>query len=183
MTTNGSEPISLARDCPAILIPSGRPVTLPKGSTVSVVQTLGGSYTVRTDRGWLARIGDHDADALGYEGSERCDERTRGPERFDLEAVIEQLRGVYDPEIPINVVDLGLIYGCDAYEAPGGQRVEIKMSMTAPGCGMGDVLKADAEARVRTIPGVAEVDVELVWDPPWTMARMSEAARLELGFY
>lgn len=183
MTAARPEPLSLTRDCPAILIPSGQPVILPQGSPVVVVQTLGGSYTVRTDRGWLARIGDQDADALGYQREAPSEERSAAPASFDLDAVIEELRGVYDPEIPINVVDLGLIYACEAHETPGGQRVEIKMSMTAPGCGMGDVLKADAEARVRTVPGVAEVHVELVWDPPWSMARMSEAARLQLGLY
>ncbi|MGH9094091.1 MAG: putative Fe-S cluster assembly protein SufT [Acidimicrobiales bacterium] len=177
------EPLGLTRDCPAIVIPSGQPVTLPEGSRVLVVQTLGGSFTVRTDRGWLARIAERDADALGYQPVSPGQNPPGRSEQFDLEAVIDELRGVYDPEIPINVVDLGLIYACDAHQAPGGQRVGIKMSMTAPGCGMGDVLKADAEARVATVPGVVEVDVELVWDPPWTMARMSEAARLELGLY
>lgn len=183
MTPTRSEPRSLTRDCPAILIPSGQPVTLPEGSSVVVVQTLGGSFTVQTERGWLARIGDGDADALGIEAVVSPEVRPGGPASFDPEAVIEELRGVYDPEIPVNVVDLGLIYACEAHETPAGQRVEIKMSMTAPGCGMGDVLKADAEARVRTVPGVAEVDVELVWDPPWSMDRMSDAARLQLGLY
>lgn len=183
MTAARSESLFLTRDCQAILIPSGHPVTLSEGSPVVVVQTLGGSYTVRTDHGWLARIGDHDADALGYQRVGPSEERSDAPEAFDPQAVTEALRGVYDPEIPINVVDLGLIYACDAHETSGGQRVEIKMSMTAPGCGMGSVLKADAEALVRTVPGVAEVHVELVWDPPWTIARMSDAARLELGLY
>jgi probable FeS assembly SUF system protein SufT len=103
---------------------------------------------------------------------------------FDIERVIEQLKTVFDPEIPINVVDLGLIYECDTHQlADGSHRVEIKMSMTAPGCGMGDVLREDARSRVQTVPGVSEVDVELVWDPPWDMSRMSDAARLELGMY
>ena len=97
--------------------------------------------------------------------------------------MIEQLKTVFDPEIPVNVVDLGLVYACDAHPIDGGQRVEIKMSMTAPGCGMGDVLKEDARARVREVPGVVEVDVEIVWDPPWDKSRMSEAARLELGMF
>ncbi len=183
MTPSRSEPIVLARDCPAVLIPSGEPVTLPKGNTVLVVQTLGGSFTIRTERGWLARIAERDADAVGLQPVEARSKRPEAPDRFERDAVIEELRGVYDPEIPINVVDLGLIYACDAYERPGGWRIEIKMSMTAPGCGMGDILKADAEARVLTVPGVSEVNVELVWDPPWTIARMSEAARLQLGLY
>ncbi len=102
---------------------------------------------------------------------------------FDISQVIDQLKTVFDPEIPVNVVDLGLIYACEAEALPqGGHRVEIKMSMTAPGCGMGDVLREDAIARVKSVPGVNEVDVELVWDPPWDMSRMSDAARLQLGF-
>jgi probable FeS assembly SUF system protein SufT len=103
---------------------------------------------------------------------------------FDLERVIEQLKTVFDPEIPINVVDLGLIYECVAQPlADGSHRVEIKMSMTAPGCGMGDVLKDDARSRVQMVPGVSEVDVELVWDPPWDLSRLTDVARLELGMY
>jgi probable FeS assembly SUF system protein SufT len=101
-----------------------------------------------------------------------------------MERVMAQLRTIYDPEIPVNVVDLGLIYSCEARQlADGTYRVEIEMSMTAPGCGMGDVLRDDALARVQVVPGVSEVHVELVWDPPWDMDRMSEAARLELGMY
>lgn len=97
-------------------------------------------------------------------------------------AVVEALKTVYDPEIPVNVVDLGLIYACDARPLPdGSHRVKIQMSMTAPGCGMGDVLKDDALSRVQTVPGVSDVDIELVWDPPWDPSRMSEAARLQLG--
>ena len=103
---------------------------------------------------------------------------------FELQQVIDQLKSVFDPEIPINVVDLGLVYGCEAQPlADGTCRVEIKMSMTAPGCGMGDVLKADAHDKVQTISGVSDVDIELVWDPPWDPSRMSDAARLELGMY
>jgi probable FeS assembly SUF system protein SufT len=103
---------------------------------------------------------------------------------FELEQVTEQLKTVFDPEIPINVVDLGLIYACDAHQlADGTHRVEIKMSMTAPGCGMGDVLRDDVRARVRGVVGVSEVDVELVWDPPWDQSRLTDGARLELGLF
>lgn len=110
------------------------------------------------------------------------DDARDGDTDFALEHVIDQLKTVFDPEIPINVVDLGLIYSCDAQPLPDGtHRVEIKMSMTAPGCGMGDVLKDDAHQRVAALPGVSEVDVELIWDPPWELSRMSDAARLELG--
>ena len=125
-------------------------------------------------------------DSPAHEVSQSTAEITPDPIKMDEIApkVIEAIKTVYDPEIPINVVDLGLIYACDAQPlADGGHRVEIKMSMTAPGCGMGDVLKDDARARVQTVPGVSEVGIELVWDPPWDPSRMSDAARLQLGMY
>ena len=177
--------VTLQRDCDATLIPGGRQVTLSQGDEVIITQSLGGSVTVQTSDGYLARFSTEDADALGLvlttgTGPEIATQKT-GP--FDVSQVIDQLKTVFDPEIPVNVVDLGLIYACEAEPLPqGGQRVEIKMSMTAPGCGMGDVLREDAIARVKSVPGVNEVDVELVWDPPWDMSRMSDAARLQLGF-
>ena len=188
MSPDQHVPVELGRDCAAIMIPSGRPAMLHQGDRVVLVQTLGGSLTIQTDRGYLARIGPEDADALGLEVIEI--DQTPGDEppvdqgRFDLEQVIDRLRTVFDPEIPVNVVDLGLVYACEARPlVSGGHRVEIKMSMTAPGCGMGDVLREDARARVAQVPGVGEVDVELVWEPPWDVSRMSEAARLELGLW
>ena len=175
--------IELQRDCEATVIPGGERITLRRGDQVRVTQALGGSFTVTTDRGYLVRIDAQDAAALGLEGTV-VNEGPADSGPFELQHVIEQLKTVYDPEIPINVVDLGLIYACDAQPlADGGHRVEIKMSMTAPGCGMGDVLKDDARARVQTVPGVSEVDIELVWDPPWDPSRMSDAARLQLGMY
>jgi len=179
----------LVRDCPAVLIPSGRAVTLRGGTEVVVVQSLGGSFTIQTDGDALARIAATDADALAMTSHGRLqrapdDRASDEAGQFSLDAVIDALKTVYDPEIPINVVDLGLIY---AYEASlledGSHRVEIKMSMTAPGCGMGDVLKEDARQRVGAVPGVGAVDVELVWDPPWDLSRLSEDARLELGMW
>jgi probable FeS assembly SUF system protein SufT len=176
----GRKDIELQRDCEATLIPSGEIVRLSQGERVVLTQSLGGTYTVQTNVG-LARIAAPDADALGFEVKPRSHEPA-GAGAFDLEQVMAQLKTVFDPEIPVNVVDLGLVYACEAHPIEsGGQRVEIKMSMTAPGCGMGDVLKEDARARVRVVPGVAEVDVEIVWDPPWDQSRMSEAARLQLG--
>jgi probable FeS assembly SUF system protein SufT len=178
-------PIALRRDCVATLIPGGQRMTLTAGDEVLVTQSLGGSYTVQTSEGYLARINVEDAEALGLEpiGSPETDEGLADTGPFEIDQVIEQLKTVFDPEIPINVVDLGLIYACDAQPLPeGGHRVEIKMSMTAPGCGMGDVLREDAIARVKAVPGVNDVDIELVWDPPWDMSRMSDAARLQLGF-
>ena len=182
MLAAGHEPIALKRDCEGTLIPGGDKVTLPCGDQVVVTQALGGSFTVRTGVGYLVRIAAHDADALGLadELPKEALKTDAGP--FDPKNVIESLKTVFDPEIPVNVVDLGLIYVCDAHPLPeGGHKVEIKMSMTAPGCGMGDVLKEDARAKVQAVPGVREVDIEIVWDPPWNQSRMSEAARLQLG--
>ena len=174
-------PIYLTRDCAATLIPVGQKLALSQGDCVVVTQALGGSFTVRTDMGHLARIDAHDADALGLDG-EQTNEQPLAAGPFELQRVIETLKTVFDPEIPVNVVDLGLIYVCEAHPlADGGHRVEIKMSMTAPGCGMGDVLKGDARAKVQALAGVTEVDVEIVWDPPWDASRMSEAAQLQLG--
>ena len=173
--------IELTRDCEASIIPGGQEVTLAQGDCVMLTQALGGSFTVRTERGYLVRIAAQDADALGLEGEEaNAEPVATGP--FELQQVIATLKTVFDPEIPVNVVDLGLIYVCEAYPlATGGHRVEIKMSMTAPGCGMGDVLKRDASTKVQALAGVTEVDVEIVWDPPWDASRMSEAAQLQLG--
>ncbi len=175
--------VALKRDCEATLIPSGDKLTLAQGDGVVVTQALGGSFTVRTERGYLVRVAALDADALGLEGaSEEAAPVEAGP--FSLEKVIEKLKTVFDPEIPVNVVDLGLIYVCEAHPlVDGGHRVEIKMSMTAPGCGMGDVLKADACRKVQGVAGVTEVDIEIVWEPAWDQSRMSEAAKLQLGLF
>ena len=173
--------IDLTRDCEATLIPGGQKMTLSEGDSIVLTQALGGSFTVQTESGYLVRIAAQDADALGLEG-EQANEAPVAAGPFELQQVIETLKTVFDPEIPVNVVDLGLIYLCEAHPlADGGHRVEIEMSMTAPGCGMGDVLKEDACTKVRAVPGVTEVDCEIVWDPPWDASRMSEAARLQLG--
>lgn len=181
MGTDRHAPIKLERDCEATSIPGGDKVPLRRGESVVVTQALGGSFTVQTEQGYLVRIGAHDAAALGLEGSV-ANEGAADSGPFELQHVIEELKTVFDPEIPVNVVDLGLVYACEALTlADGSHRVEIKMSMTAPGCGMGDVLKDDARSRVETVPGVSDVDIELVWDPPWDPSRMSDAARLQLG--
>ena len=173
--------IELTRDCKATLIPSGQELLLSEGELVVVTQALGGSLTVTTMNGQLARIDAMDADALGFD-AEPANEASVAAGPFELQQVIETLKTVFDPEIPVNVVDLGLIYVCEAHPlADGGQRVEIKMSMTAPGCGMGDVLKGDARTKVLALAGVTEVDIEIVWEPPWDASRMSEAAQLQLG--
>jgi probable FeS assembly SUF system protein SufT len=176
-------PVVLARDCEATRIPSGSRVLLPGGTPVVITQSLGGQFTVTTDEGGLFRIADEDADALGQRSAAAVVKTPPCEGAFDEQRVWEQLRTVFDPEIPVNLVDLGLIYQCQALPLPeGGHRVEIKMSMTAPGCGMGDVLKEDVQRKVQGVPGVREVDVEVVWDPPWDATRMSDAARLQLGW-
>jgi probable FeS assembly SUF system protein SufT len=175
--------IELPQSCQATVIPGGQPMLLQRGEQVVVTQTLGGSVTVQTQMGYLVRISAKDSVALGLSDS-AADIALAHEGPFDLDQVMAQLRNVFDPEIPINVVDLGLIYGCEAEAlADGTHRVEIKMSMTAPGCGMGDVLKEDARAAVQSVAGVSDIDIELVWDPPWGQDRMSDAARLQLGMF
>lgn len=178
MTT--SETIALIRDCPATTIPYGERTILDAGDEVQVIQQLGGSITVQSERGRMVRIDGADADALGLELSAAPLPQVDG--EFDIAQVMAVLDTVYDPEIPISIVELGLVYRCEAIDQPDGtRRIEIDMTMTAPGCGMGDVLSADATRAVGAIPGVDDVEVELVWDPPWSMQRISESARLELG--
>ena len=182
--TAASAPLTLTRACMATTVPQGEWTLLPPGRELWIVQQLGGSITVRTARGLLLRIAADDADALGLEPPE-----PEGPapaaddgRPFDLDRVYDALDGVYDPEIPVSIVQLGLVYRCEEVTVPPGvRRIEIDMTMTAPGCGMGDVLRADAEGAVLAVPGVDDVAVNLVWDPPWTMEHMSEAVRLQLG--
>ncbi len=163
-------------------IPSGYQGTLPAGKGVRIVQTLGGDYTVITDDGHMLRIAGQDADAIG-QTPVQAPSSSGAYGEFSPEAVWDQLRLVYDPEIPVNVVDLGLIYGIDIAQAEGNKhRVDIKMTMTAPGCGMSDILKTDAHNKVAMLPEISEVNVEVVFDPPWTPEKMSEAAKLKLGF-
>jgi probable FeS assembly SUF system protein SufT len=178
---NKSKEIVLTRDCDATLIPSGEKLRLSCGDRVVLTQALGGSFTVRTDCGYLARIVATDADAIGFDLPQAIVPQSAF-QPFDINQVMTQLSTVFDPEIPVNVVDLGLIYLCEATEVEGGgHHVKIKMSMTAPGCGMGDILREEARERVKVVPGVTDVDVEIVWDPPWDRSRMSEAAQLQLG--
>jgi len=180
MHSQGTLP--LMRDCDATIIPSGEKLRLLQGALVVLTQALGGSFTVRTDCGYLARIAAVDADAIGLNIPHQDAQTVSTPQPFNIQQVLVQLSTVFDPEIPVNVVDLGLIYLCEATEIEGGgHRVKIEMSMTSPGCGMGDVLREDARERVKTVSGVTEVDVKIVWDPPWDKSRMSEAARLQLG--
>ena len=177
---NDSREIQLLRDCDAIQIPSGNPLILPQGTSVIITQMLGGTFTVATNAG-LARIDEKDADAIGLEKEKSVAPAatTEGPTE---EAVWNQLKTVFDPEIPVNIVDLGLIYDCQVLSNDGGgSRVQVKMTLTAPGCGMGPTIAADARAKILTIQGVENAEVELVWDPPWNQGMISEAGRMKLG--
>jgi probable FeS assembly SUF system protein SufT len=179
------EAIILERDCDAILIPSGDPITLRAGSVVYLIQALGGSYTVYIN-GNLARIAGKDLDALGLEPVEDTITVAARPAdgTVDESLVWEQMRTCYDPEIPINIVDLGLIYDCTITPlAEGGNRVDVRMSLTAPGCGMGQFLVEDVRSKIQQVPNVTDVNVELVFDPPWNPSMMSEAAKLQTGMY
>lgn len=184
--TATAQTFRLDRDCVATMIPSGQPFELAKGELVLVTQTLGDSVTVQTAHGYLVRLNPADSAAMGLAAAPTPAAAAAGTggtgEPFALESVIAALKNVFDPEIPINVVDLGLIYRCEAEPLPDGtHRIEIDMSMTAPGCGMGDILKQDAEVAARSVAGVGDVRVELVWDPPWGIERISDAAKLQLG--
>lgn len=183
MDSNRHTMIELTQSCQATVIPGGQSMLLQIGEQVVVTQTLGDSVTVQTAQGYLVRISAEDSAALGLsEPAAETINANEGP--FDLDQVFARLENVYDPEISINVVDLGLIYVCQSEPlADGTHRVEIRMSMTAPGCGMGDVLKEDARSAIQSVPGVSDIDIGLVWDPPWGQDRMSDAARLQLGMY
>jgi probable FeS assembly SUF system protein SufT len=178
-----SEPITLSRACEVIEIPSGTRATLPAGAVVRTMQSLGSGYTVATDRGYMYRIDARDADALGLSNASTAQAPVVQEGIFSERMVWDQLKTVYDPEIPVNIVDLGLVYSSVILPLQqGGNRIRIKMSMTAPGCGMGNVLKADVESKLSRLPGVKEVHVEVVFDPPWHPGLMSDAAKLQLGF-
>jgi probable FeS assembly SUF system protein SufT len=179
-----NDEIILKRDCEAVLIPAGTKIMLQAGEPVAITQALGGSFTV-VIHGNMARIDARDADALGQAPpAAPAAEPAAAADNTAVteEQVLEKLRTCYDPEIPVNIVDLGLVYDLQIQPMPGGgNRVEIKMTLTAPGCGMGPVLQQDVESKVSAIPGVKEAGVFLVWDPPWSREMLSEAARLELG--
>ncbi len=175
------EPVALTRETRVIQIPEGIPALLPEGERVLITQQLGGSYTVMTDRGALYRIDEQDGDSLGKEPRAERSAMEEGDSTLE-DQVWAQLKKCYDPEIPVNVVDLGLIYSCEITDDGGASVVDIKMTLTAPGCGMGPVLAQDVKNRIDEIRGVREALVEIVFDPPWNQNMMTEAARLQLGF-
>ncbi len=177
MHTQGD--ILLTRECDAVQIPSGHPIVLPSGMSVVITQSLGGTFTVATPGG-LARIDLKDADALGLDPEKGIEKiKVEGSQQ---EAVWNQLKMVFDPEIPVNVVDLGLIYDCQLTTLEEGKTtVLVKMTLTAPGCGMGPTIAADARSKILALEGIEDAEVELVWDPPWNQAMISEAGKMKLG--
>lgn len=180
-----SEPKVLLRDVEASVVPIGTKVTLQKGETAHITQSLGGSYTVVVN-GNMFRIAEKDADALGMDAKSAARQAAvpSGPmtqEQLEKQ-VWESLKTCYDPEIPVNIVDLGLIYDC--HLTPVGEnnyRADVKMTLTAPGCGMGPVLAQDVQNKLISLEPIDEANVELVWDPPWNQSMMTEAAKLQLG--
>jgi len=175
------EPVTFARDVEAVMVPAGVPVTLREGKTGFITQALGGSFTVYVE-GNLFRVPGKDADALGKEVVLAPELPPDATDDDVKELVWEQMRQCYDPEIPINIVELGLVYSCEITREADDQRVAtIKMTLTAPGCGMGEVLVQDVKDKVEVVPTIKHADVELVFDPPWNQTMMSEAARLQTG--
>jgi len=173
---------TLAREISATQIPSGEKQTLAAGTTIQIHQTLGGSYTVQTDFG-LFRIDGKDGDALGEQAADhKIDTATLADGAPNPDAVWDQLRKVYDPEIPVNIVDLGLVYSMDVEKRDeNGFKVNVAMTLTAPGCGMGPAIAEDAKGKILLVPGVADADVRITWDPPWNQSMISEEGKMKLG--
>jgi probable FeS assembly SUF system protein SufT len=176
------KPIALKRDCEAIMIPSGEKVKLTAGSNVWVTQALGGGFTVMTDHGYMARIDAGDAQALNI-ANEHAFAVGEAPSGDSIEdRVWNQLRSCFDPEIPVNIVDLGLIYACSVEMLGGGShKATVRFTLTAQGCGMGQFLKEDIKKKLLLVPGLREADVDLVWDPPWNQSMISAKAKQQLG--
>lgn len=164
------------------MIPSGERVLVPKGAQATITQSLGGAYTLITDRGLMVRVSGPEVEAIGKAPTETAEVKPEEltPEKLE-EMVWEQLKTCYDPEIPVNIVDLGLVYLCEIEDTEGGKNVKIKMTLTAPGCGMGPVLASDVKMKIEALPGIKTADVEVVFDPVWDRSMMSDAAKLQLG--
>ena len=174
----------VSREVKGVEIPQGTPTLLTPGTHVRITQSLGGSHTVVTDQGQLVRIEARDADAIGKETAGAPTGFTGGGAGSIEDQVWTQLKTCFDPEIPVNIVDLGLVYSCEVTALPtGGSQVDVKMTLTAPGCGMGPVLAQDVKTKVLDIPGVERAEIEVVWDPQWNQNMMTEAARLQLGMF
>ena len=179
------EEVAFSRDVRVILIPDGYEIPVEEGARGWITQVLGGHYTVQLDTGRLVRVSSADADAIGREAIKAPSAEDVDPDaEVTDEQVWDQLRQCFDPEIPLNIVELGLIYDIEILQLDeGGHRVNVEMTLTAPGCGMGQVLADDVEFRLRSLPGVRDANIELVFDPPWSPDRMTEAGRLELGMF
>lgn len=175
--------VTFSRDATVVLIPDGTSVVLPEGTRGWITQVLGGNYTLQLETGRLVRLGAADAPAIGRTGEVAAEADPDAP--LTAERVWDALRTCYDPEIPLNIVELGLIYELQLRQRPDDPRVDVDvtMTLTAPGCGMGQVLTDDVTSKLRDLPGVGEVKVDLTFDPPWGPDRMSEEGRLELGMF
>ena len=177
------EEVTFSRNAEAIMIPSGEKVFVPKGAQATITQSLGGTYTLITDRGLMVRVSGQEVEAIGKAPQEVADVNVDHLTPETLESMVwDALKTCFDPEIPVNIVDLGLVYLCELREAEGGGTdVNIKMTLTAPGCGMGPVLASDVKMKLEKLSGVKTANVEVVFDPVWDRSMMSEAARLQLG--
>ncbi|MBF1800359.1 putative Fe-S cluster assembly protein SufT [Alloalcanivorax profundimaris] len=182
MTTNEQRTVVVSRDVPARLVPDGTRITVHKNSFVNLRQALGGTYTV-TINGNMARIDGTDADAIGQTPLELNFEPPAEDGTVRDDDLWTVLATIYDPEIPVNIVDLGLVYGCDVIRRDELNVVQVRMTLTAPNCGMGPVLVGDVEDRLAKVPNVDTVEVALVFDPPWSRDMMTEEAQLELGLF
>ena len=182
---SSEETVILSRPVQGVKIPSGDPISLNKGASVTITQSLGGSYTVLYSNAYLVRIDAKDGDALGKEAVLPATAVVEtGP--VNEAQIFDKLRLVFDPEIPVNIVDLGLVYDCrvvpvEEGDEKGGYKVEVKMTLTAPGCGMGPVIAGDAREKIMSLPGITDANVELVWTPPWNQAMISEVGKMQLG--
>lgn len=178
---NPADSVELKRDCVAVQIPAGTSTTLPAGTPVHITQTLGGSYTVQATGG-LFRITAQDADALGFEVAPASAPAAATSGQVTEQVVWDTLRTCFDPEIPVNIVDLGLVYDMKLLPQPNGEaKVDVKMTLTAPGCGMGPAIAGDAQVKLLSLPGIEDAQVEVVWDPPWHHSMITEAGRKILG--
>lgn len=178
---NQTSSVELRRDCPAVQIPAGNSVTLASGTTVHITQTLGGSYTVQAPGG-LFRIAPQDTDALGMDAPTASESPSAAAGPVNEELIWATLRTCFDPEIPVNIVDLGLVYDMRLTRKPsGGADVDVKMTLTAPGCGMGPAIAGDAQVKLLNLSGVDDAHVEIVWDPPWHHSMITEQGRKILG--
>ncbi len=181
MSNPGTQTNTLTQDVTATVIPAGEVMTLPRGTEVFIVQTLGGNVTVRTDRG-LFRIAREHASAIGGYTEQAPAASTSTASTFSEQAVWDALKTCFDPEIPVNIVDLGLIYDLAIEKTPtGGQAIDVKMTLTAPGCGMGPVIAEDARQKIAALPTVEHAKVHIVWDPQWTPQMISDTGRKALG--